>query len=163
MADTDFSLGSGNVRPKRIDIISDTHGYLSRSLLETIDGADLLIHAGDITSEADWDLLNTLAPIKGVLGNNDYCYHYHPELKALNRFTYEGLSFAVAHYREDLPVGSVDVAICGHTHRARVVELGRCTVINPGSASYPRGTRGATIARMIVAEGTILSVEIIDL
>mgnify|MGYP003373323359 CR=1 FL=1 len=40
---------------KRIDIISDTHGYLSDELLAALEGADLIIHAGDMTSEADWD------------------------------------------------------------------------------------------------------------
>ena len=32
---------------KRIDIISDTHGYLSPALLDELKGADLIIHAGD--------------------------------------------------------------------------------------------------------------------
>ena len=148
---------------KRVDIISDTHGYLAPALLDALEGADLIIHAGDITSEADWEHLRTIAPIKAVLGNNDHYYEYGPEVVALNRFSFEGLEFAVAHYREDLPVGSVDIAVCGHTHRARIVELGRTTVINPGSASYPRGMRGPTIARLLVADGRIRSLEIIDL
>lgn len=148
---------------KRVDIISDTHGLLSPELLAELEGADLIIHAGDITSEADWEHLRTIAPIKAVLGNNDHYYDYGPEVVPLNRFSFEGLEFAVAHYREDLPVGSVDVAVCGHTHRARVVELGRCTVINPGSASYPRGMRGPTIARLMVADGAIRLLELVDL
>ena len=110
---------------KRIDIISDTHGHLSPALLEQLEGADLIIHAGDITSE--------------------------------------GLRFAVAHYREDLPVDDVDVAVCGHTHRSRVLEMGGCLVVNPGSATFPRGSRGATMARMMVSAGEVLSLKIIDL
>ncbi|MBE6469079.1 MAG: metallophosphoesterase family protein [Coriobacteriaceae bacterium] len=155
--------GAHDAGLKRVDIISDTHGLLSPELLSALEGADLIIHAGDITSEADWEHLRTLAPIKAVLGNNDHYYDYGSAVVALNRFSFEGLEFAVAHYREDLPVGSVDVAICGHTHRARVVELGRCTVINPGSASYPRGMRGPTIARLMVRAGEIHSLEVIDL
>ena len=123
---------------KRIDIISDTHGRLSHSLLASLEGADLIIHAGDITSEADWEMLQTIAPIRAVLGNNDtYYYKYEPALKRLNTFEYEGLTFAVSHYREDLPVGAIDVGVCGHTHRARIAEQGRCLVINPGSATKP--------------------------
>ena len=69
----------------------------------------------------------------------------------------------MAHYREDLPVGMIDVGVCGHTHRAKIVQTGRCLVVNPGSASYPRGNRGPTIARLMVRDGQVLSAEIIDL
>ena len=148
---------------KRIDIISDTHGHLSPALLEQLEGADLIIHAGDITSEMDWEHLCTIAPIRGVLGNNDYYRDYGPEVQRLALFTSEGLRFAVAHYREDLPVDDVDVAVCGHTHRSRVLEVGGCLVVNPGSATFPRGSRGATMARMMVSAGEVLSLKIIDL
>lgn len=153
----------GNRAGKRVDIISDTHGYLSPSLLQHLEGADLIIHAGDITSETDFEHLCTIAPVQAVLGNNDYYRDYGPSVRELNLFEYEGLRFAVAHYREELPVGSVDVAVCGHTHRPKIVDLGRCTVINPGSASYPRGERGPTMARMHVLDGKMLDLEIIDL
>ena len=149
---------------KRVDIVSDTHGHLSPELMAAIDGCDLLIHAGDITSEADFEELRASVPqIKAVLGNNDFYYEYGPGVDKLNIFVYEGLRFSVAHYREDLPVGSSDVAVCGHTHRAKIVELGHCLVINPGSASYPRGMRGPTIARLYVGDGKVLSAEILDL
>ncbi len=152
-----------DTKAKRIDIVSDTHGYLSPELLSALEGADLIIHAGDLTSEMDYEHLKTIAPLRAVLGNNDYCRDYGPEVERLCTFTYEGLKFAVAHYREDLPVGSVDVAICGHTHRAKELRLGRCLVINPGSASYPRGDRGPTIACLIVCDSQIVSLEFIDL
>ena len=141
---------------KRIDIISDTHGYLSPALLDELEGADLIIHAGDLTSEMDYEHLCTIAPVRAVLGNNDYYRDYGPDVDRLALFTYEGLKFAVAHYREDLPVGSVDVAINGHTHVTKEAQVGRCLVLNPGSASYPRGTRGPTMARMLVKDGKIM-------
>lgn len=149
---------------KRVNIISDTHGYLSPELMAAIDGCDLLVHAGDITSESDWaELCASVPTIKAVLGNNDYYRDYGPEVDRLNIFVYEGLRFSVAHYREDLPVHSSDVAVCGHTHRAKMERVGGCLVINPGSASYPRGMRGATIAQLMVENGVILSAEILDL
>lgn len=123
---------------KRIDIISDTHGYLSPALLDELEGADLIIHAGDLTSEMDYEHLCTIAPVRAVLGNNDYYRDYGPDVDRLALFTYEGLKFAVAHYREDLPVGSVDVAINGHAHVTKEAQVGRCLVLNPGSASYPQ-------------------------
>ena len=44
---------------KRIDIISDTHGYLSPALLDELEGADLIIHAGDLTSDRKSTRLNS--------------------------------------------------------------------------------------------------------
>lgn len=149
---------------RRIDIVSDTHGYLAPELKREIDGCDLLIHAGDITSESNWAELEVSVPaIRGVLGNNDGFYAYGPEVVRLNEFTYEGLRFAVSHFRERLPLDDVDVAVCGHTHRAMIERLDGCLVINPGSASLPRGMRGPTIARLMAEAGRVLSVEIIDL
>ena len=70
---------------KRIDIISDTHGHLSDALLGALEGADLIIHAGDITSEADYHELATIAPLRAVLGNNDWYYDYGPERSRASR------------------------------------------------------------------------------
>ena len=148
---------------KRVDIISDTHGHLSDQLLDAIKGADLVIHAGDLTSEEDYEHLKALVPLKAVLGNNDYYHDYGPEVERLSQFTYEGLRFAVAHYREDLPTGAADVAVCGHTHRSKISQAGRCLVINTGSASFPRGSRTPSIARLIVRDGAVLSADIIPL
>ncbi len=67
---------------KRIDIISDTHGYLSPALLDELKGADLIIHAGDLTSEMDYEHLRTIAPVRAVLGNNDYYRDYGPDVTA---------------------------------------------------------------------------------
>ena len=141
---------------KRIDIISDTHGYLSPALLDELEGADLIIHAGDLTSEMDYEHLCTIAPVRAVLGNNDYYRDYGPDVDRLALFTYEGLKFAVAHYREDLPVGSVDVAINGHTHVTKEAQVGRCLVLNPGSASYPRGTRAVSYTHLTLPTNSLV-------
>ena len=72
---------------KRIDIISDTHGYLSPALLDELEGADLIIHAGDLTSEMDYEHLCTIAPVRAVLGNNDYSRSINLVLRILPSFT----------------------------------------------------------------------------
>ena len=151
------------VDAKRVDLISDTHGYLSDELLEELKGADLVIHAGDLTSEEDWEHLRALFNIKGVLGNNDGYYNYGSDLPRVNVFTYEGVRFSVAHYREDLPISTSDVAVCGHTHRAVIDQRGNCLVVNPGSATFPRGSRCPTMARLMVKDGEVLSCKIVQL
>lgn len=149
---------------KRIDIVSDTHGRLSPELLTELSGADLIVHAGDITSDMDLDHLRAIAPVQAVLGNNDhFFYDYGPDVTRLNEFEYEGLRFAVSHYREDLPLDRVDIAVCGHSHVPVVAEMGTCVLINPGSPTFPRTARGATMARAWVADGALVSAEIIEL
>lgn len=149
---------------RRVDIISDTHGYLAPELLRAIEGCDLLIHAGDITSESNYAELEVSVPVlRAVFGNNDGYYNYGPDVPRVNEFTYEGVRFSVAHYAEDLPLASSNVAVCGHTHRPRIDRVHGCLVINPGSASLPRGRREASIARLMVEDGRVLSAEIIDL
>lgn len=149
---------------RRIDIVSDTHGYLAPELLRELEGCDLLIHAGDITSESNYAELEASFPmLRAVLGNNDGYFSYGPDVPRVNEFTFEGLRFSVAHYAEDLPLASSDVAVCGHTHRPRIEWVRGCLVINPGSASLPRGGRDASIARLMVEDGRVLSADIIEL
>ncbi|MFR3451158.1 MAG: metallophosphoesterase family protein [Collinsella sp.] len=79
---------------RRIDIVSDTHGYLAPELKREIDGCDLLIHAGDITSESNWAELEVSVPaIRGVLGNNDGFYAYGPEVRSFERVHVRGPAF----------------------------------------------------------------------
>ena len=46
----------------RYDIVSDTHGYLSPALLAELEGADVIVHAGDICSPSDYRRLEEIAP-----------------------------------------------------------------------------------------------------
>ena len=124
---------------RRIDVISDTHGRLSRELLDALDGCDLIVHAGDITSEDDFITLKALAPLRMCLGNNDWAGEYGPEVKRLVRFEYEGLRFSVTHYRENLTGEHCDVGVCGHTHVPEIVERANGSII---AAISPSGMPG---------------------
>ena len=148
----------------RIDIVSDTHGYLSKELLAALPGADLIVHAGDICSLEDYAALQEIAPVRLCLGNNDWSYEYGPEVTKVVRFKEEGLRFELAHHRELLDLATCDVGICGHTHRAVIEKAARgALIVNPGSTTFPRAGRGPTIARLYVKSGSVLSAKIIDL
>ena len=101
----------------RYDIISDTHGFLEPDLLDQLQGADVIVHAGDICSGADYRTLQKIAPVQMCLGNNDWAYEYGPEVKTRKVFFSSGLRWQVVHYRQHLNLLKCDVAICGHTHR----------------------------------------------
>ncbi len=60
----------------RIVVLADTHipdhaKALPKALLPAFRGADLILHAGDVTSRAVLDELATYAPVCAAMGNND--------------------------------------------------------------------------------------------
>lgn len=149
----------------RYDIVSDTHGFLSNELLEQLEGADVIVHAGDICSASDYRTLCDKTLVHLCLGNNDWAYDYGPRVKPLVRFSGQGLRWEVCHYRERLDLATCEIAICGHTHRPFVQRDERTGVLmmNPGSPTYPRGTMGPTMGRIVVTDGRVAEARIIKL
>lgn len=153
----------------RYDIISDTHGHLSYELLHELEGADLILHAGDCCSLEDYERLRGIARVAMCTGNNDYHFGYGPEVKRVTRVFSSGLRWELCHYEERLDLKTCDVAVCGHTHRPFVRRVGDVLVVNPGSPTYPRTQLGPTMVRVMVDDGdgtgrgTILSAEIVRL
>lgn len=148
----------------RLDIVSDTHGYLSQALLDQLQGADLIVHAGDICSESDYRTLNKIAFTHACRGNNDWGFEYDSFVTPMVRFFAAGLRWEVCHYRERLDLKTCDVAICGHTHRPFVTrdEATGVLVMNPGSPTFPRAG-GPTMGRIVVEDGKVTSAKIIEL
>ena len=101
----------------RFDIVSDTHRYLSPALLRELEGADVIIHAGDVCSLADFRELEAIAPVYMCLGNNDRAGDYGPDVRRMTRFFRAGLRWQICHYRERLDLLTCDIAVCGHTHK----------------------------------------------
>ena len=149
----------------RFDIVSDTHGHLSDELIVALQGADYIVHAGDICSDANYRRLQRIAPVYACLGNNDWGADYGPEVKRVTKFFAAGLRWQVCHYQERLDLLTCDVAICGHTHRPFFERdpRTRALVMNPGSPTFPRTAKGPTIGRIIADNGHVSEVHIIEL
>lgn len=150
---------------RRVDVVSDTHGHLPPELLERLDGADVIVHAGDLCSPLDLDALNAIAPTYAALGNNDWSYEYENHFGRLYeravrktvRMELFGLRWEVCHYRERLDLAWCDVGICGHTHRPHVERTqAGVLVMNPGSPCRPRTTMGPTFGRILVSGGEVV-------
>ena len=146
---------------KQVAVISDTHGYLSEGLLDALDGADLIVHAGDICSESDYRTLQGIAPVKLCLGNNDWGYDYGPGVKRHIHFLYEGALWQVCHYEEKLDLMWGNIAICGHTHKPFFEHTKRgILLMNPGSPTYPRTSKGPSIGWIEIEKGKVLDARI---
>lgn len=154
----------------RFDIVSDTHGMLSDELIEALQGADMIMHAGDCCVTEDYRQLCSIAPMAMCLGNNDWGNEYGPGVERVTRVFRAGLRWQLCHYEERLDLATCDVAICGHSHRPFIRweqspgGSGRVLVMNPGSPTFPRTSKGPTIGRVLVREdGEILHTEIVKL
>lgn len=149
----------------RIDIISDTHGWLSAELKRELAGADLIVHAGDICSVANYNELLKIAPVKACLGNNDFPGDFGPDVTRFTSFVFAGLRWQVCHYQERLVKGASDIAVCGHTHRPFIdQEDNKTLTINPGSPTYPRSfVIGASMGRIWIQDKKIVDCQIIQL
>ncbi|MCC6102613.1 MAG: YfcE family phosphodiesterase [Olegusella sp.] len=148
----------------RYDIVSDTHGALSSELIEALQGADVIVHAGDIGSAETYTQLAAIAPVHACLGNNDWASLYGPSVKRKIAFFSEGFRWMVCHYERDLDLKRCDIAICGHTHRpfVRRDHHTNTLVMNPGSPTWPRSGE-PSMGRIIVKNETIVEARVFDL
>ena len=85
-----------------IGLISDTHIpdrriKLPQKVLETFEGVDLIIHAGDITSKSVIEELETVAPVVAVEGNMDRV-HGDIDLPVSRIIEVEGHKIGIMHY-----------------------------------------------------------------
>ena len=148
-----------------IGVISDTHGRLDQAAYNALADCDHIIHAGDICNPRTIRELETLAPVTAVLGNNDF-NEFGPSVGRYGRLSIDGVRFLVAHYPSDVRVSRFasgalapgdpipDICVHGHTHIPRL-EWGKKVrpasyVLNPGSATLPRGGFPPSIAKVYI-------------
>jgi uncharacterized protein len=133
----------------RIGIISDTHGLLRPEALKALQGAEHILHAGDVGDPAILDALRAIAPVTAIRGNideNGPCKHLPPtELVEL-----DGLGIYMLHdvKRLDLNPEAAGIAavVFGHSHKPLVEWRRRVLFLNPGSAGPRRFELPVTLA-----------------
>lgn len=161
----------------RVVVLADTHvgGPGNRRLPDAayhhLDGADLVLHAGDVTSPALLDELGGFAPVHAVLGNNDHeLVGTLPERTTLD---VDGLAVAMVHdsgartgraARLARWFPGADLVIFGHSHEpCDEVGVDGQRLLNPGSCTWKRRAATHTLAVLDVADGAIASLAVVDL
>ena len=158
-----------------VGVISDTHGRLHEQAYAALADCDHIIHAGDIGGPGILRELETLAPVTAVLGNNDF-NEYGSDVQRFAHPIVDGVRFLVAHYPQDVEISNwggpglaagkpiPDVCIHGHTHRPRrdygAAARPASYVLNPGSASWPRGNYQRSIAKILIEDGRVQNIRI---
>lgn len=154
----------------RVLVLADTHlsgdrvDRLPAPVATAAAGADVILHAGDVTSQALLDHLATFAPVHAVCGNND-----HDLAQALpERLELEvgGVRVAMVHdsgqsagrarrLRRWFP--DADVVVFGHSH-IPVCERtdDGLLLVNPGSPTQRRRQPHPTFAVLDLADGCVV-------
>jgi putative phosphoesterase len=140
----------------KIGLISDTHGVLRPQAIRALDGAQRIIHAGDIGGPEILEQLGAIAPVDAVRGNNDKGA-WAGDIPLYQALELEGVSIYVLHDLKEIDIdpkaAGFQVVIAGHSHQPRIAERDGIQYVNPGSAGPRRFSLPVTVAYLELAAG----------
>jgi uncharacterized protein len=160
----------------RIAVLSDTHSprYWKRcpdAVARVLDGADAILHAGDVCRAETLDELAAFAPVHVVLGNND-----GPDVAAWGaperlELDLDGLPVAMVHdsgpktgraarLRRMFPTSAL--VVFGHSHIPWDETVDGQRAFNPGSPTDRRRQPHATMGELVVADGQLRTARLIE-
>lgn len=128
---------------KLVGLVSDTHGWTHPFLAEAFEGAELIVHAGDIGRPEVIEQLEEIAPVVAVKGNIDGGDLRFLPLERVEEVA--GVRIAVLHIagsprsprpaaRQLLRTERPDVIVVGHSHVPVVGRVQGALWVNPGAA-----------------------------
>lgn len=137
----------------KIAVISDTHvrkhmDKIEKLITKSLKDVDLVIHAGDYTSNKVIPYIEKYHKFIGVYGNNDKG-EIRSKVKEKQIITLDKYKIGVYHGHgskkntldnvyEIFKNDSLDVIIFGHSHKPFVTTKNKTLIINPGSPTSKR-------------------------
>jgi hypothetical protein len=133
----------------RIGVISDTHGLLRPAAVEMLEGAEHILHAGDIGAPAILEALREIAPVTAIRGNIDEggsCAF----LPATELVELDSRSIYMLHDVKQLDLNpeaaGISAVIFGHSHKPLIEQRRGVLFLNPGSDGPRRFQLPVTVA-----------------
>ncbi len=158
-----------------IGLIADTHGYLDPLVFEKFEDCDEIWHLGDIGAEEILSQLKAFKATKAVYGNID-SQEMQWKLPEKEIIELEGLRFLLIHIaakppkynkivRDILNTESINVIICGHSHKGAVVKDRENNIVflNPGAAGKQGFHQRRHVMKIHVDNKKITNLELIKL
>ncbi len=160
----------------KVVAISDTHAprrwrSMPAAVATELEGAELILHAGDVCVPRVLDELSSFAPVHVVLGNND-----GPDVAAWGapetlELSIEGLRVGMIH-----DAGSKDgrvarmrrlfpdagLVVFGHSHIPLDQSGFGVRIFNPGSPTDRRRQPHGTLGILEIADGSLVDARIVD-
>ena len=100
----------------KIAVISDTHNLLRPEVLSILEGCEVILHAGDISTPEIYDRLQNIRTIYAVRGNNDR--NWASEIPLVLQFELYGIQICMTHIKRNIPKEhNADLVIYGHSHQ----------------------------------------------
>jgi putative phosphoesterase len=160
------------MRTARIGVISDTHGLLRPEVLAAFEGADHILHAGDIGDIQVLRDLEKVAEVTAVAGNVDgfRC----GKAGETARIELGGVRFFLTHILDRprrvrpevarvLARAPADVVIFGHSHLPHDETIDGVRYLNPASAGPRRFDLPVSVAVLEVSGGRVRSARFVGL
>lgn len=139
--------------PRRLGLVSDTHGLLRAEATAFLQGCERIVHAGDIGDAAVLAALAAIAPLTAVRGNNDRG-PWAEDLPASATLQIDAVRILVLHDIADLACDPGDagyrVVVSGHSHRPALHERDGVLYVNPGSAGRRRFRLPVAVGELFV-------------
>jgi putative phosphoesterase len=159
---------------KKILLLSDTHGYMDKAIMDHVKKCDEVWHAGDIGDLKVTDMLQKQKPLRAVWGNIDSAAA-RSEFPEHQRFLCEGVDVWITHIggyppkynvrtRELLKSNPPDLFICGHSHILKVIPDRKLNLLhmNPGAIGKHGFHKHRTMLRFQVDQSKISNLEVIE-
>lgn len=161
---------------KRIGILSDTHSCWDERYALHFAECDEIWHAGDV---GDIDIIvkleNVCPIVRAVAGNIDHGLVCR-RCKEIEIFETEGVRVLMTHIggypgkyapgmARLLEENNIRLFVSGHSHILKVMPDNRLDLlhVNPGAAGYQGWQKVRTLVRLILDEGNIRDLEVIEL
>jgi hypothetical protein len=142
----------------RVGVISDTHGLLRPEALQALQGAEHILHAGDVGDPEILSALGNIAPVTAIRGNIDeggVCGH----LPATELVELGGRSIYMLHDVKKLDLNpeaaGIVAVLFGHSHKPLVEWRGGVLFLNPGSAGPRRFQLPVSVAWLHIEPGRL--------
>lgn len=150
----------------KIAVVSDTHGLLRPEVLPRLEGAESILHLGDVGDPQILEILRQYAPVTAVRGNIDskgLCSRL-PEAEVL---LIEGGYLYLLHNIDalhlDPAAAKFSAVLYGHSHKAEIRRHKGVLYFNPGSCGPRRFNLAVTMGYLHVAADGSIEPEIVDL
>ncbi len=158
----------------RVAVLSDTHSprrwkRCPPAVATALDGADLILHAGDVCRAETLDELHQWAPVHVAMGNND-----GPDVAAWGatdvvELDLDGLPVIMIHdsgpaagravrLRRRFP--SAGLVVFGHSHIPWDQLSDGQRVFNPGSPTDRRRQPHGTMGELVIEDGVLVTARI---
>jgi hypothetical protein len=160
----------------RVALLSDTHSprhwkRCPTSVARVLDGADAILHAGDVCLAETLDELAEFAPVYAVRGNNDGADVAAWGAPETLQLALGGVQVAVIHdsgsakgraARLARAFPTADLVVFGHSHIPWDETVGTQRAVNPGSPTDRRRQPHATMAELLIRDDAAFDVRLIE-